>query len=401
MNKLILLLAAALAGLAAPPRTASLQEEAQRLKGLSARFQRMVDAGEMSGAVFLVKHHGETVFLDAVGFQNVEEKKSMRTDSIFQIMSMTKPVTSVGVMMLVEEGKLELSSPVEKYLPEFHGKMVKDPAGPRPPARLMTVRDLLTHTCGMTDPPDALRNSLYEKMELPLAEAVSLYAKLPLEFDPGTRYAYSNTGLATAGRLIEVASGQPYERFIEERILKPLGMTDSFYFPDEARKPRIALLYKYEDGKLKRAGANTLGGDATLFRAGARYAAPEFGLYSTAGDMGAFHQMMLNGGTYQGKRILSRSSAEIMSVVHTGDLLAREPGYGWGLGWQVVKGANGSLDLLSPGAFGHGGAYDTYGFVDRSKDLVGVLMVQQQGVSSNWNSIRQTFLAMVNAAVDR
>ena len=391
VKTLVLLMAATLAGYAA-------EGEAERLKALPARFQQFVDAGELSGGVFLVARHGKTLLAEAVGFQDVEARKPMRVDSIFQMMSMTKPVTAVALMMLVDEGRVALTDPVEQHLPEFRGQMVAAPEGPRKPLRPVCVRDLLSHTAGIGMPP---RGSLGPDAKRPttLAEAVTLYAKAPLRFDPGTKFAYSNAGIATAGRIVEVVSGMPYEKFLEDRLFRPLGMKDTFFFPDEARLGRIAVYYRFEGGKLRRAGPENPLGDPLRSGFRARYPLPESGLYSTAPDMAAFHQMMLDGGTRQGKRILSRSAVEVMAMVHTGALETREPGFGWGLGWNVAKDPWGSLSLLSPGTFAHGGAWNTYGFVDRSKDMIGILMLQHEG--SNERSVREFFNALVNAAVDR
>ena len=219
----------------------------------------------------------------------------MRTDSIFQIMSMTKPLTGTGIMMLMEEGRLSLIDPVEKYLPEFKGQTMQG----RKPARLITIRDLMTHTSGMSGPHGDMAD-LYQKMDRTLAEAVASFARHPLEFDPGTKWMYSNTGLATLGRIIEVVSGQPYEQFIADRLLKPLGMKDSFFFAPAAKQDRIAAVYVTKDSKLQKTDDSF---SAAMPRSSARtrkYPAPEFGLYSTAADLAAFYQMMLNGGLIRG-----------------------------------------------------------------------------------------------------
>jgi len=273
----------------------------ERIARIGPRMQSFVDRGQVAGIVTLLARHGQVAHLNAVGYQDIETKKPMRTDSIFQIMSMTKPVTGVGVMILAEEGRLGLNDAVEKYLPEFRGqKVVKSHDASSmtlvKPSRSITIRDLMTHSSGMGDPPPGL--DLYTKMDRTLAEAVAIYSQQPLDFEPGTRWQYSNMGIATLGRIIEVVADQPYERFIDERIFKPLGMKDSFYFPPAEKVGRIALVHTTENGPLTRSGPAILGGDSAKYRKGARYPAPEFGLYSTASDLAAFYQMMLNGGTY-------------------------------------------------------------------------------------------------------
>ena len=291
-----------------------------RLAAIPSRMQALTDHGLASGCVTLVSRHGVVAELDAVGMADIEAHRPMRTDTIFQIMSMTKPVTAVGLMMLVEEGKLALNEPVEKYLPEFHEQTL---VGGTRPVRPVVLRDLMTHTSGMgSDAPETMKQ-LQQRMDHTLGEAVAAYARQPLSFQPGTKWQYSNNGIATLGRLIEVASGIPYERFIAERILVPLGMKDSFFFAPADKIGRIAMVYRTYNGKLARAGDDILGGDPALYRKGAKYPAPEWGLYSTAEDLARFYQMMLNGGTYNNRRYLSRMAVDLMRVIHTGDMRSR------------------------------------------------------------------------------
>ena len=397
MRILILLLAgAALFG--APP-VAKSGLDPERLARIPARMKALVDKGEIPGSVTLVGRHGQIVHIEAVGWADIEAKKPMRTDTIFQIMSMTKPVTGVGVMMLVEEGKLSVNDPVEKYLPEFKGQQVIERHSAwqqtlRAPPRPITIRDLMTHTSGVSGPHGAL-SGLYQKMDVTLADAVKAYAKDPLEFDPGTKWMYSNPGIATLGRLIEVAADMPYEQFLATRIFAPLGMKDSFIFPPADKTGRIATVYVSKDGQLVPGGPSMLGGDSKKFRPGAKYSAPEFGLYSTASDLFAFYQMMLSNGTYNGKRLLSKAAVDVMTMPHTGDLKAGHlPGTGFGLTWEVVKEPMGLMTLLSPGTFGHGGAFGTHGWIDRQKDVVGVFLVQRSS-----NDAKNAFFQLTGAAV--
>jgi CubicO group peptidase (beta-lactamase class C family) len=288
-------------------------------------------------------------------------------------------------MMLVEEGKVVLSDPVEKYLPEFRGLWLNEPGATDKerrqvrPSRRITLRDLLTHTSGMASDPPPGANDVLSKMHLSLAEAVALYSQQPLDFEPGTRWQYSNPGIATLGRIVEVVSGRPYEKFLEERIFQPLGMKDSFIFPPQEKTGRMAMVYNLTDGKLKQADSSILAGDPANFRKGARYAGPEYGLCSTAADLFAFYQMMLDGGTYNGKRLLSRQGVELMTTLQTGsiDPSGHSPGKGYGLAWTVVKDPRGTLQYQSLGTFGHGGAFGTEGWIDVKKDLVGVFLIQR------------------------
>jgi CubicO group peptidase (beta-lactamase class C family) len=174
-------------------------------------------------------------------------------------------------------------------------------------------------------------------------------------------------------------------------------MKDTFFFPPADKLDRIALLYEKRDGKLVRTGAKALGGDSALFRKGAKYSAPEFGLYSTAEDLFAFYQMMLNGGTAKGRRFLSRSSVHVMTAPHTGELKAGHlPGTAFGLTWEVIRDPIGTLTLLSPGTFGHGGAFGTHGWIDKQKGTVGVHMVQHSGASAT--DVKNAFFQMTGAA---
>jgi len=378
--------------------------DSARLAAIKPRMQAFVDQGAISGAVWLAQRHGATAVLDAAGYQDLEAKKPMRTDSIFQIMSMTKPVTAVGIMILVEEGRVSVSDPVEKYLPDFRGMWMTASQDAqtrtlkRPP-RPITLRDLLTHTSGMgRQLPEGIRD-LLSKMNLTLAEAVRIYSQQPLDFEPGTKWQYSNMGIATLGRIIEVVSGQPYEKFLEDRVFKPLGMVDSFFFPPPEKTSRIAMVYALDDGKLKRAGPETGGGDPALYKKGARYSGPEYGLLSTAADLAAFYQMALNGGVSNGKRILSRAGVEMMTSLHTGsiDPAGHSPGMGYGLAWTVVKEPLGTLQLQSIGSYGHGGAFGTQGWVDPKKDLVGVFLIHRSrgGGADESNAFKQMTAAAI------
>ncbi len=219
--------------------------DAGRLARIPARMQEFVDAGTAAGFVTLLARRGEIVQLGAVGLQDVESKTKMRADSIFQIASMTKPITAAGIMILADEGRLATADPVEKYLPEFRGqKMVVERSGGRmvlgPPSRRITLHDLLTHTSGMPGGfPEGLRE-IFTARDRTLAEAVAVYSQQPLDFEPGTRWRYSNMGIATLGRIIEVVSGMRYENFLARRIFEPLGMKDSFFFPP--KEPLAELL---------------------------------------------------------------------------------------------------------------------------------------------------------------
>jgi CubicO group peptidase (beta-lactamase class C family) len=370
-------------------------------------MKAFVDQGRAAGIVTLVARRGEVISKNAVGFQDLEKKTPMLADTIFQIASMTKPITAVGIMILVEDGMLSISDPVQKYLPGFANiqlkEEVKEKDGKnaenelseiRKPFRPITIRDLMTHTSGMGGGyPDALKD-LFNKRDHTLAEAVDAFPQRPLEFEPGTKWGYSNMGIATLGRIIEVVTGKSYEAFLDERIFQPLGMKDSHFIVPQTDHERVATIYQYDGKGLKRAALD-------LYHADAKYPAPEGGLYSTAPDLFRFYQMMLNGGTLAGKRILSKSSVELMTRVHTGELRAGfSPGVGFGLGWSVVRNTEGMFRLNSVGTYGHGGLYHTYGFIDPQKELVGIILFQRLSNDGDMADEFNAFIAMASSAIE-
>lgn len=367
--------------------TAALSQDAarltldpQRLQKIQARMQEFVDKGLSAGIVTMVIQDGKTVQTATAGMQNLEDHKAMKQDSIFQIMSMTKPFTAVGIMMLAEEGKLSLYDEVEIYLPEFRTQPLNVNGWMKKPSRAIRISDLLSHTSGMRNDPQGATRDLYHTMDLTLADAVKEYAKEPLEFEPGTHWLYSNPGIATLGRIIEVVSGQSYESFIQSRLLEPLQMKDTFFFPPADKIDRIALVYMPQDGKFVRQGREILGGDPAAYRKGAKYPAPEFGLFSTAEDLSHFCQMILNNGTWKGKRFLSPVSLETMREPQTSGMPAGwYPGADYGLAWEIVNRPLGVLGLLPKGAFGHGGAFGTHEWIMPSRNMITLFMTACEG----------------------
>lgn len=354
-----------------------------RLNMIRPRLQALVDDQSIPGAVALVARHGKVALQEAVGWQDIENRKPMEKGSIFQIMSMTKPFTGVAVMMLVDEGKIELRQPVEHYLPEFHGIQIQErgvngPGVVYPPKYPPAIWQLMSHTSGLADDPAGELADNNRTLRVPLAEAVNYYAHTHLLFEPGERWSYSNMGIATLGRLIEVISGEDYVHFVRSHVLEPLGMQDTFFFPPQDKTDRIAMVYNHSNGKLVRAGDEILGGDPAKYRKGAKYPAPEFGLYSTAGDLWKFYQMLLNGGEFNGRRYLSRQAIETMTRVFTPNVTPAGwlGGTGYGLTFEIVNQPVGTLLLHSPGTFGHGGAFGTEGWIDPKKDLIRIMLVQ-------------------------
>jgi CubicO group peptidase (beta-lactamase class C family) len=390
--------------LAAPPKGDPQKAgmDPERLSRIAKRMKEFVEEGKIAGAVTLVARRGVVVHHEAVGWQNIEKKLPMKPDTIFQIMSMTKPMTAVAIMMLADEGRVALVDPVEKHLPEFRGQKVivsktDEEIVLRKPARPITVRDLLMHTSGMPTMPPPGFGELYFQLDRTLAEAVIAYSQTPLEFEPGTRWLYSNPGIATLGRIVEVVSGMPFETFLQARIFDPLGMKDTFLFPPDDKKSRIAMVYQLRDGKLEPAGDRVLGGAPGRYREGAKYSGPEFAAYSTATDLAAFYEMVRTGGVHNGKRLLSKAAVDLMTSLQTGDLKAGHmPGTGFGLAWEVVKEPLGESNYLSAGTAGHGGAFGTHGWIDKQKELVGVYLVQGGPVDGKYAFMRLAGAAVVD-----
>ncbi len=395
--KPLLILLTALAAHAADPGMSSAQ-----LAKIPQRMKAFVDQKRIAGAVTLIARHGVVAEFDAVGMQDIEAGKPMAKDSIFQIMSMTKPFVGVAIMMLVDEGKVVISDPVEKYLPEFRGQMVADVKDGvktiRKPTRPITVRDCMTHTSGLSYGPFPGFAELNQKMDKTLAEAMLIYSQQPLEFEPGSKWQYSNVGIAVLGRIIEVSTGMPFEGFIDSRIFQPLGMKDSHFFLPMEKQSRLAPVYRLVDGKLAKADGTILGGDPMQFRKGAKYPAPEWGMYTTASDLLQFYQMMLNGGKAGTRQLLSRASVDMMTSAHTSDLRSGHmPGTAFGLTWEVVRPEGlGEVHLLSAGTFGHGGAFNTHGWIDKKKDMVGIFLIQN---AVGTGDVKYAFMGMANAAV--
>jgi CubicO group peptidase (beta-lactamase class C family) len=393
-SSLLLLLAA---GALAQERT-SVKPEAvglssPRLERIATVVQQTIDSGRIAGAVTLVIRRGQTAWSRAQGMADREAGTAMRTDSLFRICSMTKPVTSVAVMMLYEEGRFLLDDPVSQYLPEFKSpKVLVKPASGEPysiPAtREITIRDLLRHTSGLTyhwnpDLGPRYRDANVAHGLLPydgtIEDSVKRLAALPLLFNPGERFEYS-LGVDVLGRLVEVVSGRTLDEFLRQRIFAPLGMKDTAFYPAEEKGARLATAYTYyadkglarfpdtpiTEGSFVYAADYPLRGPRKLFAGGA-------GLVSTAGDYARFCQMMLDGGRVGAERLLGRKSVELM----THDQLGRiSPDQGFGLGFGV-EGVKAPLsELGSAGEYEWGGFFYTAFTIDPQEQMIVVFMAQ-------------------------
>jgi CubicO group peptidase (beta-lactamase class C family) len=371
---------------------------AAKLAKIPQRMQEYVDRKEVAGIVTLVARKGVVVHTSAVGMQNIEENRPMKLDSLFQIMSMTKPFTGVAIMMMAEEGKLSLADPVARFLPEFKNQWMKLPDGTMSkPSRPVTVRDLMVHASGVPTGPCPDYPHLNQTMDVSLAAAVTCLAKMPLQFEPDSKWDYSNGGIAVLGRIVEVTSGMKFEDFIQKRILDPLGMKDTLFYPQEHHRSRIAMVYKNVNGQLVRSGGNILGGDPSKYRAGAIYPAPEWGLFSTANDLAKWLQMLLNKGNYNGVRLLSAQSVETMADNHTPHLKTGWMGNtNYGLSVEVVTRPSGAVRGLAIGSFGHGGAFGTQGWVDVKNDMITVLLVAREAGNTDF---RDSLFNLAAAAI--
>jgi CubicO group peptidase (beta-lactamase class C family) len=354
---------------------------------LAAVLQPFVDHHTVAGAVMLVASKDKVLDLEAVGYADLESKTPMTKDSLFWIASMTKAMTCTAMMMLVDEGKAGVDDPVEKYLPEFKGQMYvaeKDEAHMllKKPPHPFTIRQLMSHTSGLgiTAPMDRPSYDM-----APLVQRIPEYAALPLIAEPGTEFHYTNEGVSTVGRLIEVISQRSYEQFMIERLFLPLEMTDTTFRPNAEQLQRLAKSYKLNATKdgLEASLIGMLNRDLTNPQ---RMAWPGGGLFSTANDVARFCQMLLNNGlAANGQRLLREVSVKAMTQKETGDAVKESYGFGWN--------ANGTV-------FVHSGAYRTEMRVNKEKGLISVFLVQVNGEwPNNGKDIMPVFLKSVDRFV--
>ena len=371
-----------------------------RLANIRAVMNNHVADKRIPGASGLIARQGKIAYQETFGMADVEAGKPMKMDTIHRIYSMTKPITSVALMMLYEEGKFQLNDPVAKYLPEFARMQVaieeKDPQTGKsvmktvPARRQITVRDLLRHTAGLTYGVfgDTLVDREYRKAkilgQLNLAEFVTQLAAIPLLFEPGTRWHYS-VSVDVQGRLIEVMSGKPFDQFLQERIFTPLEMNDTAFVVPVGKKERFARLYTItKEGRL--APSPTCSNRQECYDAFPN-AVPDFlssngmlsgggGLTSTAYDYLRFCQMLLDQGVFKDKRLLSRKTVQLMSSDHLGAIPGMGPGTGFGLGFAVSKAPGEAGMMGSPGEYNWGGAAGTRFWIDPQEKLIGIFMIQ-------------------------
>ncbi|HWB86869.1 MAG TPA: serine hydrolase domain-containing protein [Bryobacteraceae bacterium] len=369
----------ALTGVAAAPTLPAAPRQ-DRFADIAPRMQAFVDRGEAAGIVTLIATKDRTLYTGVVGKTDLAKDRKMRTDDIFWIASMSKPITSVCIAILKDEGKLSFDDPLAKFLPEFKDLQVNENGKTVAPSRPVTLRDIMTHTSGIGE----LRN---REPHLTLAETSRKLAQLPLRFQPGTRWAYSTSGIEALGRVVEVVGGMPFNEFMQKRVLDPLGMKDTSFWIAPAKESRWARPYRWnaQTSKLQETTIPYLYGTVPTDRQ--RPPLGGAGLFSTAEDILKFYQMMLNHGTFHGHRILKPETVAEMTRKQTGDLTAR-PGMPWGLGFCVVEDPSKmeANHVLSPNSFGHGGAFSTQSWADPAKNLIWVLMFERDGKGNPDNS---------------
>jgi len=356
--------------------SASLRAQATGEVALSV--QPFVDRHELAGAVMLVADRDKVLTVEAVGWADVAAQKPMHTDSMFWIASQSKPITAAALMLLVDEGKVNVDDPVEKYLPEFRGQMVvaekdADHVLLRRPKHPITVKNLLSHTSGLPF-KSALEEPTLDRY--PLALRVRSYAMTPLDFEPDSKYQYSNAGINTAARIIEVVTGLPFEKFLDERLFRPLGMKDTTFWPSEEQAARIAKAYKPGPGNQGLAETRIEQLHYPLTDRSERFPMPAGGLFSTAHDIARFYQMLLDGGQWKGKRYLSEAAVKHLTSRQTPPGLKDSYGFGFAVG---------------NASFGHGGAYSTNTSADTQRGLILVWLVQHAGFPGEGGKSQDAF----------
>jgi len=361
---------------------------------IDAVMQKHMDAGKIQGVVTVVARRGKVVQFKAYGLMDVEKKKAMEKDAIFRMASSSKPVLGVAAMMMIEEGLFKPTDEVAKYLPEFKDMKVAVQAEPAdkdvspqwvapgkvpehrlvPAQRPITIHDLLTHTAGLGTYGLGIAIAGYPEPgpEDTLTTMMPVYAAMPLDFQPGTRWAYSaGIGLDVVARIIEIVTEMPYEEFVRARIFEPLAMTDTYFFLPKEKESRRVVIHgakKKGWGKSKGWGLET------------HYASASGGLSSTAADYLRFEQMLINQGTLFGNRIVSEESVATMSTNQVGELYqgkGKNSGVGFGYTVEVLLDPDAAKKARGKGAFGWGGAYGTVSWTDPANEITAVLLVQQ------------------------
>ena len=352
-------------------------------QAVKAAMQPFVDSGDVAGLVTFIGTKDGVVDVQVIGMADLENKLPMKRDTIFRIASMTKPITALAIMQLVEEGKVNVEDPVEKHLPEFKGQVLvaskdDDTVTLKKPSRPIAVKDLLTHTSGLPNYPAGMAD-VYQKRNRTLSETTIAISQAPLVFEPGSRWSYCNPGIDTLGRIVEVVSGMPYDSYLATKIFQPLGMIDTTPYPTAEQLKRLAVTYDKENGKLVARPGGVLD-----YIIGAKHPVPAGGLFSTGDDLARLYRCLLNHGTLDGRKIIGEATLVDMTSIHTGDVKAGfVEGSAWGYGFSLVQQPQGVTEKLSSGSYGHGGAYGTQGWIDPKQGLYTILLLQRAGLPNS------------------
>ena len=388
---------------------------AERLDYIDKFYADKVKSGQMAGIVTLVARHGKVVHFSAVGYADLEKKKRMETDTIFRLYSMTKPIAATALMMLYEAGRFQMNDPLSKYIPEFANlRVLQTPDAPLEgtvaPVHAPTMQDAMRHTAGFTHGLDTdAFDAQYTKanvfgLDVTLAEMMIKLSKIPLRYQPGTKFVYS-VGPDVQARLVEVLSGMSFDEFLQKRLFNPLGMKDAGFWVPPGKANRLATVYWAKDGKLlplDNAHGHPPGGVlfepwlVNSYTANHKHKGGSFGLVSTAEDYWRFAQMILNGGQFAGTRIVSPQVVHYMARDHLGTIRIegageRPSGIGFGLGFAVMKDPAEAGYMSSEGTFFWAGAANTHFWIDPKEDLVVVAMTQDMGGAPGdelWPQIR-------------
>jgi len=363
--------------------------DAPKLPGVGVAMQEMIARNEIAGAVTVVVSKDRILHLETSGYADVAAKRPMTPDSLFWIASMTKPITGTAILMLQDEGKLKVGDPVSKYLPEFAN--LKTPSGK--PANL-TLTQMLTHTSGLGEAAGPAAQQART-----LADLVPIWLAAPMQYEPGEKWKYTQSGINAAARVVEVVSGQTFDVFLQKRLFDPLGMKHTTFYPGDEHRARLVTAYA------KNTDTGSLEPVPPRAEYGPRDRPPQGngGLYSTALDYARFCQMLLNGGTFEGRRYLTAAAMKFLSEPQTGGMPTgffqsdtygnRGANYGWGIATSILRTPHdGVAAMLSPGTYGHGGAWGTQAWIDPVKGVAYVLMVQRSNFpNSDASDVRRAF----------
>lgn len=363
--------------------------DAPKLPDVGVAMQEMIARNEIAGAVTVVVSKDRMLHLETSGFADVAAKRPMTPDSLFWIASMTKPITGAAILMLQDEGKLKVGDPVSKYLPEFAN--LKTPSGK--PANL-TLTQMLTHTSGLGEAAGPAAQQART-----LADLVPVWLAAPMQYEPGEKWKYTQSGINAAARVVEVVSGQTFDVFLQKRLFDPLGLKHTTFYPGDEHRARLVTAYA------KNKDTGSLEAVPPRAEYGPRDRPPQGngGLYSTALDYARFCQMLLNGGTFEGRRYLTAAAMKFLSEPQTGDMPTgffqsdtygnRGANYGWGIATSILRTPHdGVAAMLSPGTYGHGGAWGTQAWIDPVKGVAYVLMVQRSNFpNSDASDVRRAF----------